>query len=794
MNSSESTFQPCKPQCFTISVVFALLLLSFGFPASLSAQSQMDLKELFSLSLEELMNVSVTSATRNIENINTAPATIYAISEKQIEEKGYQNLLDLLQDQPGWDFDLPQGGWVGQVAYLRGTRSNTIPILIDGVSQNSINEGEMPLYHTIPLDNIKQVEIITGPASALYGPNALVGIINLITKRPEDIGGINSSVSYGSSIGNEIRAFDKYNINVTVGKQLESGFGFLASINAILNNDNGLDYYDPDNIFKKGHVHYGELVSDNGFDNHQNDYIATFRLTKGENYTLGFDYSDIDEGLGSFLDGGNYMVNNNSVDCKWHTRRVSAFSSFTLDITDKIIVTPKLYFRKDQIVNNSGFAYNYDKPSYNAPRGTFRNFKQQCFRNGFDNTIQYQPTENLSLLGGIVLEETQTANEVSRYGFVTSNNHNIINPFEELYSEHYEYIYDEDGNVIDSVTVIDTLTYQNNQQFTFMQQYSLYYQAEYGLNESWKFLTGGRYYKETDLSGVFTPRVGVVYNRKDLFQDDDLLVFKLLYGEAFKALAHYDKYDGLTGELNDDLKPAKITTYEFSTGYLPNKYSRFEVTAWYNNIDNYYVYGTNCELDNINQITYGFQTSGEFKIRDFVVSANYTFTDGENRDQWYHSSSYSVSDPTDYEKLIRVSKHKINTSVTYFYNNLFHTSLKMKFIGDRNASPINLKYGKNEGFYLPYNYSGFVPEEDKITYNGTGIMPGYTIFDFIIGSSDLGEIRKSMEGFAISFEITNLFNTNYLETPRSESRVSPPYHPQPGRRFTLKLNYKLPLQ
>lgn len=110
-----------------------LIILSFLL-ASIKIYSQ-DIGEIttdsiFKLSIYEMMNIKVVTATGDLENINTAPATIHAITAKQIEEKGYQNLLDLLKDQPAFDFDIQHGGWVSQVTYLRGTRSNSILIFL----------------------------------------------------------------------------------------------------------------------------------------------------------------------------------------------------------------------------------------------------------------------------------------------------------------------------------------------------------------------------------------------------------------------------------------------------------------------------------------------------------------------------------------------------------------------------------------------------------------------------------------------------------------------------------------
>lgn len=744
-------------------------------------------KSIFDLTLEELMNIKVVTATGNSENINTAPATIYAISSQQIAEKGYTNLLELLKDQPAFDFDIQHGGWVSQVAYLRGTRSNSILIMLDGVVQNNINEGEMDKYHTIGLANISRVEIITGPATALYGPNALVGVINLITKTAAEINGVQVSGGYTSSIGDEILAFDKYNLNAIFGKELKNGFGIMGSFNTILNNDQGFDYYDPDNFFVKGHIKYDDPIADDGFSNRQNDYISTLRLTKDKNFTFGIDYADINEGLGTMFTGSWRFLNNDSIDNRWHTRRISAFTEINFNITDKIKFTPKLYFRNDQVVDDSRFALTYGKNL-----GVYRSFKQQTYRNGVDLKIKYQILQNLNFLGGFVYEDSQMADEASKYAATFDNFDNTIDENEPFIYDTYEIIEDELGNITDTIFIEDTLFYQNNSQIRYLKQYSFYSQLVYDMNKNLKFILGGRYYKETEIDGVFTPRAGLVFNTSKLLFANDQLIIKLMYGQAFKALANDEK--NLLISLEKDLLPAKGTTYEFSSIYLPNKISKIEITGWYNSIENYFVYGTPCKEDIINQETYGIQSVGQVTIGSFVLGANYTFTDGKNIGQWYQDKGYALPDSTPYENLIRVSTHKVNASLSYLYKKYFSINLKMKFVGDRFVAPVNLKYGANEGFFVPRNYDGeFVFPEDDYSWAGTGTMPGYTIFDLNIGTSDLGNAVSFLRGTSIYFQISNILNTKYLETAYSDSRTYPPYNPQPGRRFTLNLRYLIPL-
>jgi len=595
------------------------------------------------------------------------------------------------------------------------------------------------------------------------------------------------STDYTSSIGNELFAINKFNINVLGGKNFSKDIGITASLNLIYSDDEGKDYYDPDNFFVKDHVKYDEIVADNGFNNHQRDIISSIRLTQGGDITFGIDFADINEGLGTMRHGSWFYLNNDSVDNRWHTRRTSAFVIYKIQVNPKFTISPKLYYRNDQTVNNSGYAL-----TYGSTNGVFRGFKQQNFRHGIDIKVDYDPLSNLLLTGGVVVEDSQSANEAMRIGGNMSNYNNIINLEEEKPYDTFEFILDSDGNIIDTVFVADTLLYQNNIPIVYLRQYSPYFQIIYDMNKNWKLVAGGRYYKESQLNGVFTPRVGIVYNQNNFFASTDHIVFKLLFGQAFKALANDEKY--IEGQLLENLKPAKSSSYELSITYLYNRNAKFEVIGWFNDIDNLYVYGTACMEDNINQITYGTQSMAKIKLGDFVIGANYTYTDGRNIGQWYQNASYAVPDSTPYEKLIRVSKHKWNASVNYDFREKISISIRMRYLGDRNADPINLKYGKNNGFYVPRNFNGtFVYPEDDYYWHGNGIMSGFLLFDLNIGNHDLGVLASSLKGLSVFVRITNLFNAEYLETPITNNRTSAPYNPQPGRRFTLRIGYNLPL-
>ncbi|MHB9154620.1 MAG: TonB-dependent receptor plug domain-containing protein [Endomicrobiales bacterium] len=140
----------------------------------------------------------VYTAARVEQPITEAPSTIDVITAREIEGLGLRTLSDALRLIPGIDitdigyavFFAPRG-WNGRQF------NNTTLCLLDGHPFNEVIGGHIdPL--TVPLANVERIEIIKGPGSSLYGANALAGVINVITKTPKDVSGLNITAGAGN--------------------------------------------------------------------------------------------------------------------------------------------------------------------------------------------------------------------------------------------------------------------------------------------------------------------------------------------------------------------------------------------------------------------------------------------------------------------------------------------------------------------------------------------------------------------------------------------------------------------
>ncbi len=143
-----------------------------------------------------LPSVAVT-ATRQTQPIREVLADITVIGPEEIARSGAQGLADLLQRQPG--VEIVQNGGPGAVSgvFLRGANSNQTLVLVDGIRLASSTSGATAL-EAIPLDQIERIEILRGPASSLYGADAIGGVVQVFTRRGSGAVSGNVSAGYGT--------------------------------------------------------------------------------------------------------------------------------------------------------------------------------------------------------------------------------------------------------------------------------------------------------------------------------------------------------------------------------------------------------------------------------------------------------------------------------------------------------------------------------------------------------------------------------------------------------------------
>ncbi len=164
------------------------------------------------LDLVKLLNVEVSTASKTSESVEDAPAVITVVTREEIRRWGYQSVAEVLSHTVGFylvdDGILPNASVRGVSGGL-GAESSGIKVMIDGrsVAYRSTS-GNWLGVELVPLETVEQIEIIRGPASALYGADAFLGVVNIITIAPDAVRPVRARVAAGLTEGNPATRFD----------------------------------------------------------------------------------------------------------------------------------------------------------------------------------------------------------------------------------------------------------------------------------------------------------------------------------------------------------------------------------------------------------------------------------------------------------------------------------------------------------------------------------------------------------------------------------------------------------
>ncbi|MBJ2118876.1 MULTISPECIES: TonB-dependent vitamin B12 receptor BtuB [Proteus] len=137
--------------------------------------------------------LSVT-ANRFQEPNSSILAPITVVEREQIDRWQSNSVIDVLRRMPG--IDVGQNGGIGQQSsiFVRGTNSNHVLILVDGVRLNQANVSGSSDISQIPLSLVQRIEYIRGPRSSVYGSDAIGGVINILTERKTEGGTLNATM------------------------------------------------------------------------------------------------------------------------------------------------------------------------------------------------------------------------------------------------------------------------------------------------------------------------------------------------------------------------------------------------------------------------------------------------------------------------------------------------------------------------------------------------------------------------------------------------------------------------
>lgn len=177
---------------------------------------------------EITITVTITDQTTG-----TTTTTTVVITQQQIEESGAQTLAELLRAYPGL-LSSGYGVQIGGLAApsLRGTTTNQTLVMVNGVPINSATNGT-PNLNEIMLEDVERVEVMVGPASFVYGANALGGVVNVITRQAKNGLTFKTAMgSYGTGVATMQGSWSGENLGVSVSGTLQNSDGFRENSQA----------------------------------------------------------------------------------------------------------------------------------------------------------------------------------------------------------------------------------------------------------------------------------------------------------------------------------------------------------------------------------------------------------------------------------------------------------------------------------------------------------------------------------------------------------------------------------
>jgi outer membrane receptor for ferrienterochelin and colicins len=205
----------------TAAILIGLFFV-FEAPFVFTASNSDDLTEI---PLEELNKLEVYSASKFSQKVSEAPASISIITATDIHRYGYRTFSDILRSIPGFYVTYDRNyDYLGVRGFgLSGNYNTSILVLVDGqrLNENVYSGAGIGTDFPISIDLIARIEVVRGPGSALYGTNAFLAVINVITKRGNDFNG--SLVSLKASSG------QTYQGDITHGQRFSNGMEILFS-------------------------------------------------------------------------------------------------------------------------------------------------------------------------------------------------------------------------------------------------------------------------------------------------------------------------------------------------------------------------------------------------------------------------------------------------------------------------------------------------------------------------------------------------------------------------------------
>jgi iron complex outermembrane receptor protein len=520
----------------------------------------------------------VTTATRTHEEITKSGSTITILSDQDLQKMGARNLMDALKRIPGLGVNINNMGH--PVIEVRGVKtdfSEKVLFLLNGhaINNNSVNGGAMTSYMDFLIDDVKRVEIVRGPGSALYGANAFLAVINIITRTAQDLDGSQLSLSLGD---NESRK-----LNIQSGQVFNTlNLAFNASL---FDTEGYREHVASDVLQQSGQTNDWKKQLEFGFNLHH------------ANYTFQGKY--VNRNSGPYVGLGHAL----------NERTEQEFIEYFLDfnyfesLSEALSFNQRFYFNSFWFDNIwQVFTEGFPTPAHTNGMLARSSIKAESL--GSELQFEYDLHQHKVVFG--LMAEHQTIFDV---GFLANFNPSVVtaDPLPDGYQD-----------------IESQWPWIGRNQRDIR---AAYLHDIWDINKALRLILGARYDHYSDVGSSLSPRASIIW---ELSRDQTIVA---AYGSAFRAPnfgeLHNQNNPNILG--NPALSPEEIDTYELSFRSKVNKRTSFQATAFLNEISDL-IASRNGIASNVGELkVQGLELDFTSRLRDgSSIGINYTYQYGNN--------------------------------------------------------------------------------------------------------------------------------------------------------------------
>jgi len=655
-------------------LIIKIFLFIFALPCFGEGMPEDPYKDILNLSIEQLAKVRVTTASGISESILEAPAAMLVLDQHEIVRKGYNNIAEIIADLPGFDV-VAVGGASGKInAYQRGYRTPLTArtlIMLDGIVNNNLWEQQVITGQQYAISNIERIEVLYGPASVLYGPNAFLGIINIISKKGRSLADGEHELSVRGEIGSwqsrgaELHArghHNNFDYSIT-GRIFHSDEEDLSDRWGFLSNElaGDPDIWGPMLQLANNGEQYGQ------YNNDTDDWSLIANLGY-QNWQAGISVWQTDQGYGA-----QFAADRGQSNADWQRRAEHYFVKNSHQLTSQISMKSSVLYRADRVFGDWVEAeqdWRAGMQDHAFISRTHWNSNNNALEVKQEFDVSYN--DNLRLKAGWRYKNSDLTRAYDVPGYWSGSFSSGSSAGDTGPHGFGAGIYHSTDPVYDFFDLPkQEVPTENRIKF---KDWGGYINGIYN-TEKWRFNLGIRHDDNEVWGSSLNPRLSAVYKFNNKHS-----AIKLIYGEAFQEPAAKQLYGGWSGRrANPDLQPEEASNIEL----IYQHQNQF----WLNDISLYVAeYKSVIRENAVNDAhrdIWGLEYRGKFNftgsdslLENISGHLYYTYTEARTDQQYDHDNGEWIEKDGDQGD---IAPHKVNLSLDYVIANRWNLNLNANF-------------------------------------------------------------------------------------------------------------------